>query len=136
MIDVGVSDHQLICCTRRIKRIKYNMHNQIQFRSLKNYSAEIFINALKTVQFPNYNIFSNVNVAYSDHLNKISDTINSAVPIKEIRIKNNTQEWLDNEIAEAIKIRGKYFKKFKKSNLQIDYNFYIEVKYNTQKLIK
>ena len=111
------------------------MHNQIQVPSSKNYSAEIFTNALKTVQFPNY-IFSNVNVAYSDHLNKISDTINSAVPIKEIRIKNNTQEWLDNEIAEAIKIRGKYFKKFKKSNLQIDYNFYIEVKYNTQKLIK
>ena len=28
------------------------------------------------------------------------------------------------------------FKKFKKSNLQIDYNFCIEVKYNTEKLIK
>ena len=56
--------------------------------------------------------------------------------MKEIRIKNNTQEWFDNEIAEAIKIREKYFKKFKKSNLQIDYNFYIEAKYNAQKLIK
>ena len=53
------------------------------------YGAEIFTNALKTVQFPNYNIFSNVNIAYSDLL-----------------------------------------------NLQIDYNFYIEAKYNTQKLIK
>ena len=29
-IDVGISGHQLICCTRKIKRIKYNMHNQIQ----------------------------------------------------------------------------------------------------------
>ena len=56
--------------------------------------------------------------------------------MKEIRIKTNTQEWFDNEIAEAIKTREKYFKKFKKSNLQIDYNFYIEAKYNTQKLIK
>ena len=46
------------------------------------------------------------------------------------------QEWFENKIAEAIKIREKYFKKFKKSNLQIDYNFYIEEKYNTQKLIK
>ena len=89
MIDVGISDHQLIYCTRKIKRIKHNMHNQIQVQSLKKYSAEIFTNALKTVQFPNYNIFSNVNIAYSDLL-----------------------------------------------NLQIDYNFYIEAKYNTQKLIK
>ena len=93
------------------------MHNQIQVQSLKKYSAEIFTNALKTVQFPNYNIFSNVNVVYSDLLHKISDTIDSVAPIKEIRIKNNTQEWFDNEIAEAIKIREKYFKKLKKLNL-------------------
>ena len=56
--------------------------------------------------------------------------------MKEIRIKNNTQEWFDNEIAEAIKTREEYFKKLKRSNLQIDYNFYTETKYNTQKLIK
>ena len=136
MIDVGISDYQLIYCTRKIKRTKHNMHNQIQVRSLKKYSAEIFTNALKTVQFPNYNIFSNVNVAYSDLLNKISDTIDRVAPRKEISIKNNTQEWFDNEIVEAIKIRENYFKIFKKSNLQIDYNFYIEAKYNTQKLIK
>ena len=30
VIDVGISDHQLIYCTRKIKRIKHNMHNQIQ----------------------------------------------------------------------------------------------------------
>ena len=67
------------------------MHNQIQFRSLKKWSAEIFTNALKTVQFSNYSIFSNINVAYSDLLNKISDIIDSVAPIKEIRIKNNTE---------------------------------------------
>ena len=32
--------------------------------------------------------------------------------------------------------REKCFNKFKNSNIQIDYNFYIEAKYNTQKLIK
>ena len=56
--------------------------------------------------------------------------------MKEIRIKNNTQEWFDNDIAEAIKTREEYFKKLKRSNLQIDYTFYTETKYNTQKLIK
>ena len=135
MLDHILTDYQIIYCTRKIKRIKHNVHNQIQDRSLKKYSAEIFTNALKIVQFPNYNIFSNVSVAYSDLLNDISDTMDSVAPIKEIRIKN-TQEWFDNEIAEAIKIREKYFRKFKKSNLQKDYNFHVEAKYNTQKLIK
>ena len=87
VIDAGISDHQLIYCTRKIKRTKHNMHNQIQVRSLKNYSAEIFTNASKTGQFPNYNIFSNVNVAYSDLLNKISNTLDRVAPRKEIRIK-------------------------------------------------
>ena len=57
---------------------------------MKKCSAEIFSNALKRVQFPNCNIFSNVKVAYSDLLNKISDVIDNAAPIKEIRIKYNT----------------------------------------------
>ena len=57
LIDVGISDHQLIYCTRKIKRIKHNMHNQIQVRSLKRYSAEVLTNALKTVKFTNYNTF-------------------------------------------------------------------------------
>ena len=136
LIDVGISDNQLVYCTRKIKIIKHDMHNQIQVRSLKKYSAEIFTNALKTVQFSNYKIFPNVNVAYSDLVNRVSDTIDNVAPIKEIRIKNNTQDWFDNEIAEAIKTKEKYLKKIKKSNLQIDHNFYTEAKYNTQKLIK
>ena len=45
MIDVEISDHQLTYCTRKIRRIKHNMHNQIQVRSLKKYSTEIFTNA-------------------------------------------------------------------------------------------
>ena len=95
---------------RKIKRIKHNMHHQIQVRHLKNYSAEFFTNALKTVQFSNYNIFLSVNVAYSDLQNKISDTIDRVAPIKEIRIKSNTQECFDNVIVEAIKL-AKNFQK-------------------------
>ena len=84
VIDVGISDHQLIYCTRKFKTVKHNMHNQILFQSLKKYSAEILANASKTVQFPNYNIFLNVNVAYLHLLNKTSNTIDNVAPTKEI----------------------------------------------------
>ena len=47
VIDVGLSDHQLIFCTRKIRRTRGNMHNQIQTRSLRNYSAENLISTLK-----------------------------------------------------------------------------------------
>ena len=40
VIDVGLSDHQLIYCTRKIIRTKANMHNQIWVRSLKKYTPD------------------------------------------------------------------------------------------------
>ena len=91
---------------------------------------------MRKINFPKYDTFSNVNVAYTDLVKNISNTIDRVAPIKELRIKNNTQGCFDNEIADAIKIRDKYFKKFKKSNLHIDYDFYIEAKYDVKKLIK
>ena len=39
--------------------------------------------------------------------------INKVAPIKERRIKHNSQEWFDGDISEAIKNRDKLFKKFK-----------------------
>ena len=136
IINIGLSDHQLIYCTRKILRAKLNRHNQIQVRSLKKYSAEAFRIALEKINFPNYDIFSNVNTAYKDLLRKVTNTLDNIAPIKELRVKNNTQDWFDNEVNEAIKIRDKMFKKFKKSNLHIDYDIYLEAKHNVKNLVK
>ena len=35
----------------------------------------------------------------------ISEILDNVAPIKEIKIKNNTHEWFDNEIAETINQR-------------------------------
>ena len=69
-------------------------------------------------------------------LSKISNTIDNIIPVNEIKIKNDTQNYFDNGLVEAIKIREKHFKRFTESNPQIDYNLCIDVKYNTQKLLK
>ena len=55
--------------------------------------------------------------------------VNEVAPSKEIRIKNNTQEWFDREIAELTHAREKLFVKFKKSKLHIDEENYKTVKY-------
>ena len=54
--------------------------------------------------------------------------VNKIAPSKEIRIKNNTQEWFDREIAELIHAREKkLFLKFRKSKLHIDEESYKKV---------
>ena len=113
VINTSLSDHQLIFCTRKIKRVKTNNHKQISFRSLKNYSMENFERELKNIAFPNYEKFSDVNPAYND-MNKIRQIINNLAPYKTIIVKNQSNEWFDGDLAEQISNRDKLFKKFKK----------------------
>ena len=112
VIDVGFSDHQLMYCTQKILRTKANMHNQIWVQSLKKYTPELLIKELKKVNFCNYNIFSNVNVAYFDLVEKTLSVVDKITPFKDLRIKNSTQDCFDGEVTKAIKLRGKRLKQF------------------------
>ena len=77
---------------------------------------ENFERGLKNIAFPDYEKFSDVNTAYSDLVNKIAQVINNLAPYKTIRVKNLSNEWFDDELAEQIFNRDKLFKKFKKAN--------------------
>ena len=47
-INLGLSDHQLIYCTRKISTIKTRgVHKKIKFRSLKNYAIDAYKHALR-----------------------------------------------------------------------------------------
>ena len=60
IFDVGLSDHQLIYCTRNFLRTKLGIHKQIIFHSRKNYTAEAYKAALSKVYFANYENFDDV----------------------------------------------------------------------------
>ena len=113
VINTSLSNHQLIFCTREIKRVKTNNHKQISFRSLKNYLMENFEQELKNIAFPNYEKFSDVNSGYSDLVNKITEVLNNLAPCKTTRVKNQSNEWFDSELAEQLSNVDKLFKKFK-----------------------
>ena len=77
----------------------------------------------------------NVFLVYNDFLNKFMKVVNESAPSKEIRIKNNMQEWFDREIAELIHACKKLFLKFKKSKLHIDEENNKKIEYQVQNLI-
>ena len=91
---------------------------------------------MEKINFPNYNIFSNVNIAYLDLVEKILSVVDKIAPFKDLRIKNNTQDWFDDEVAKTIKLREKRLKQFKSAKLHIDEDLYKEAKYHAMKLIK
>ena len=118
IIDCDMSDHQLIFCTRKVKQTKFNKHN-VFLRSFKRYTINVFAEKLQKVNFSNYERFSCIDTAYTDFLNKLMKVVNEIPSSKDIIIKNDTQEWLDREIAELIHAREKLFKKFKNPKLQL-----------------
>ena len=120
VIDIGLSDHQLIFCTRKIVRPKVYEHNYITIRSLKNYSQDAFLNALREVNYPDYSQFNDINDAYEDFINKTKQVIDQIAPMKQIRVKGNNQDWFDDEIHQAITNRDKLFSIFKKTKLHND----------------
>ena len=54
IIDCGMSDHQLIFCTRKVKWAKSNKHNNVFLGSLKQYIVNVFVKELQKVNFSNY----------------------------------------------------------------------------------
>ena len=136
VIDVGISDHQLIYCTRKTARIKSYCHKQITFRSLKNYSPEIYEEALRKLIFPNYELLDDIDTTYEKFIQKGMAVIGNLAPSKSKHIKGASQNWLDAETMEHLSDMDKFFKKFNKSCLHVDKDNYNEARNEVQKLIR
>ena len=91
VIDLGLSDHDLIYCTRKTSLPKSHKHNEIFVRSMKRYSSEKFLEILREIVFPNYLIYTCVNDAYSDFIYRFVGAINFIAPSKMIRVKANSK---------------------------------------------
>ena len=126
----------MIYCTRKTTKQKTNTKTYIKYRSLKNYTPEVLVGKLKSIDFPDYSTYENVNEGYTDLIDKINKVIDEIAPIKEMCVKNNTEEWVDEDVLEGIRIRDKKFTKFKKTRLHIDDINYRKARNHLQKLIR
>ena len=135
VIDIGISDHQMIYCTRKLVRSRYNIHKNIRCRSFENYDATSFVDILRLCNFPNYETYGDINHAYSDFIGKLTNSIDKVAPTKVIRPKSRSEDWFDGEKCNAIKIKKKRLKKFKRTRLAIDEEHYKESKTTVRNLI-
>ena len=61
--------------------------------------------------------------------------IDKLAPFKTERVKGNSQECFDREVLESIVLRDKLFKKFKRSKLNVDKEFYNKARNKLHRLI-
>ena len=105
-------------------------------RSLKYYSEDLYVKKLKEIDFPDYSNFKDINEAYLDFTGKVASVIDEIAPIKEVRVKSNSQDWFDAEINEEIETQDKLLAKFKKSTSHSDNENYKKTRNKVQHMIK
>ena len=66
VIDLDLSDYNLIYCTIKTSLHKSRIYNEIYVRAMKRYSAKKLLGNLREIAFRNYLTYTCVNEAYSD----------------------------------------------------------------------
>ena len=135
IIDVELSNHQLIHCTRKFSQTKEGTHKQIKFLLLKIFTDEAYKEALGNVSFPIYENFSDVNKACENFIQKPTSVIDKLPPFETKQLKGNSQKWFDVEVLESIALPDKLFIKFQRSKLNVDEEIYNKARNKSHRLI-
>ena len=80
--------------------------------------------------------YENINAAYSHFVELITNIIDELAPVKEIRVRKDSQEWMDQEVLEGIRIRNKLLTKYRTSQIHSDYVNFKKARNRVQSLIK
>ncbi|XP_071944876.1 uncharacterized protein [Antedon mediterranea] len=137
VIHVGISDHSLTFCTRKSLKYKFNQHKTIKIRSLKNYDVNIFNEQLTQSDWSPVLDSSDVDFAWCSLKKIFLSLINRMAPLKQVRLKQKSKEWMTPEILSAIKERDSLLNKFKNNPNRPDlYDAFRKLRNRIQKDIK
>ena len=90
---------------------------------------------LEFVKLPDLDEHSNIDEIYNNFIAQFSKIIDSAAPLREIRVKNNTPDWFDGEIMDEIRNRDKIHRKYISTKLEVDGLHYRSSKNKVKSLI-
>ena len=124
----------MIYCTRKVPKSFYGSHNTVKLRSLKNYDKEVFIEKLKNVNWFSVINCENVDEAWCKFYESLMLVIDSIAPIKEVRIKQRSEDWVNNSIIDSIHRRDVAYNFFCKSILKCDHIEYCKLRNSIIKL--
>ena len=134
---MGISDHLLTYCTRKVTRAYVNKHKTIRIRSSKKYSQEQFIHNLNETVWTDVLNSVDADLAWVRFKSICVSVLDKIAPFKTIRIKQRTQPWMSTEMIKLINLRDNYLRQFRKSKNQSDYELFIyhrkQVQYKKEK---
>jgi hypothetical protein len=110
VLDLSISDHNPISCTRSIKLPKPEPvgHTHISFRSFKHFNQNAFFADLNCTPFATVFQYNDPNQALSAWYKLFIDVVNKHAPIRHKRVKHpKLPPWLNKDIIQAMSHRDK-----------------------------
>ena len=98
-MDIGLSDHSLIFCTRKVVKGAINKHNSVKVRSLRNNNPSVSKDKLLNVNWVPVLAYESVDMAWNMFEGYFLGVVDELAPVKEIRrIKQRTEPWMNADI--------------------------------------
>ena len=135
-IPIGISDHNIIYCTRKVVKEKFHKHNTVNIRSMKNFDNNLFVEELEKVDWNICTSSCDIDENWDNFRESFTNVIDKCAPKKEIRVKQTTEPWMDSEILELINERDRLLHVFIKSNDKQDFSKFSKVRNLVQRKIK
>ena len=135
VISMGISDHMLIFCTRKVTKQQIGRHNTQKIRCTRNYTADEFRSRLSLLNWSSVTDSSDVENAWNNFKVLFLTVLESVAPIKEVRLKQRSEPWFSDEILKSINERDKALLDFKRSKDQSIFLLFKMLRNKTQRLI-
>lgn len=127
----------MVYCTRKKFKLKFESHKHIRARSLKNYSPESFVDTLSNTDWSEVFISNDVNVAWEKFKCLFLNVIDNVAPLKWIRIKQRTEDWMTADILNDIEERDRLLGKYNRNKSKKEYfKAYCKLRNKIQRDIK
>ena len=123
VIPAGLSDHDLVGCTRKIHNFKYQP-KLITCRNYANCDPVAFCNDLRSSDFGSVFTSSCVNDACSRFKCILQQSIDKNAPLITKKIKGRLCPWMSSDVKSEMNLRDQLLRKARRTNREIDWSSY------------
>ena len=113
-VGIGVSDHHNIICAATRMHLARNQKRKIQYRSMKNFSADNFNEDVATIPFQVCEIFDDPDDVMWSYNKLFLDVIDEHAPIKYKVLKKPQVKYMNGALRKAINIKGMLRRKYER----------------------
>ena len=131
-----LSDHNVIFCTRKLMKCQFKGHNNVELRIMKCYDKVVFVDKLRSLDWAKVTSVKNVNDSWKIFHEMFLQILDRVSPVKNIRLKQRTEQWFTGDILRSISVSDKAWKQYREQKTSDNFTEYKRLRNMTDALIK